>query len=186
MREARPSLRRAGGCSFIENYAVKGWFVVLIPVELGLQLLSLPRQQCELALGPEPASALAYLASTSSLALMMSCIGRRRGTGAVSKRQCVRERTKCKPGVSIASNPRDGLIEKCLTKVVDACNAAQHSYGQVIRRIWRCLIAFAARSILLESHLQDQKVNLGDVAFKVTEVLADLILMAPRRTKACG
>ena len=24
---------------------------------------------------------------------------------------------------------------------------------------------------LLESHLQDQKVNLGDVAFKVTEVL---------------
>jgi hypothetical protein len=32
---------------------------------------------------------------------------------------------------------------------------------------------------LLESHLQNQEVNLGDVAFKVTEVLADLILMAP-------
>ena len=31
---------------------------------------------------------------------------------------------------------------------------------------------------LLESHLQNQEVNLGDVAFKVTEVLADLILMA--------
>ena len=32
---------------------------------------------------------------------------------------------------------------------------------------------------LLESHLQNPEVNLGDVAFKVTEVLADLILMAP-------
>ena len=32
---------------------------------------------------------------------------------------------------------------------------------------------------LLESHLQNREVNLGDVAFKVTEVLADLILMAP-------
>jgi hypothetical protein len=32
---------------------------------------------------------------------------------------------------------------------------------------------------LLESHLQNQEVNLGDIAFKVTEVLADLILMAP-------
>ena len=31
----------------------------------------------------------------------------------------------------------------------------------------------------MESHLQNQEVNLGDVAFKVTEVLADLILMAP-------
>jgi hypothetical protein len=32
---------------------------------------------------------------------------------------------------------------------------------------------------LLESHLQNQDVNLADIAFKVTEVLADLILMAP-------
>jgi hypothetical protein len=32
---------------------------------------------------------------------------------------------------------------------------------------------------LLESHLQNQEVNLADIAFKVTEVLADLILMAP-------
>ena len=31
---------------------------------------------------------------------------------------------------------------------------------------------------LLESHLQNQEVNLADIAFKVTEVLADLILMA--------
>jgi hypothetical protein len=30
---------------------------------------------------------------------------------------------------------------------------------------------------LLESDLQNPEVNLGDVAFKVTEVLADLILM---------
>jgi hypothetical protein len=32
---------------------------------------------------------------------------------------------------------------------------------------------------LLESQLQSQEANLADVAFKVTEVLADLILMAP-------
>ena len=32
---------------------------------------------------------------------------------------------------------------------------------------------------LLESHLQNQEVNLGEIAFKVTEVLADLVLMAP-------
>jgi hypothetical protein len=32
---------------------------------------------------------------------------------------------------------------------------------------------------LLESHLQNDEVNLGDIAAKVTEVLADLILLAP-------
>ena len=32
---------------------------------------------------------------------------------------------------------------------------------------------------LLESHLQNQEANLAEVAAKVTEVLADLILMAP-------
>jgi hypothetical protein len=32
---------------------------------------------------------------------------------------------------------------------------------------------------LLESRLQDREVNLAEVAAKVTEVLADLILMAP-------
>jgi len=32
---------------------------------------------------------------------------------------------------------------------------------------------------LLENRLQDRKVNLAEVAAKVTEVLADLILMAP-------
>jgi hypothetical protein len=32
---------------------------------------------------------------------------------------------------------------------------------------------------LLESRLQDREVNLGEIAAKVTEVLADLILMAP-------
>ena len=32
---------------------------------------------------------------------------------------------------------------------------------------------------LLEGHLQNQEVNLADMAFKVTEVIADLILMAP-------
>jgi hypothetical protein len=32
---------------------------------------------------------------------------------------------------------------------------------------------------LLESHLQNQEVNLAEIAAKVTEVLADLILMAP-------
>jgi hypothetical protein len=32
---------------------------------------------------------------------------------------------------------------------------------------------------LLESRLQGQEVNLAEVATKVTEVLADLILMAP-------
>ena len=32
---------------------------------------------------------------------------------------------------------------------------------------------------LLESRLQNQEVNLAEVAGKVTEVLADLILMAP-------
>ena len=32
---------------------------------------------------------------------------------------------------------------------------------------------------LLESHLQNPEVNLTDIAFKVTEVLADLVLMAP-------
>ena len=31
---------------------------------------------------------------------------------------------------------------------------------------------------LLESHLQNPEVNVADIAFKVTEVLADLILMA--------
>ena len=31
---------------------------------------------------------------------------------------------------------------------------------------------------LLEGHLQNQEVNLADIAFKVTEVIADLILMA--------
>ena len=32
---------------------------------------------------------------------------------------------------------------------------------------------------LLESRLQDREVNLAEIAAKVTEVLADLILMAP-------
>ena len=32
---------------------------------------------------------------------------------------------------------------------------------------------------LLESHLQNPDVNVADIAFKVTEVLADLILMVP-------
>ena len=32
---------------------------------------------------------------------------------------------------------------------------------------------------LLESRLQDREVNLAEIALKVTEVLADLILMAP-------
>ena len=32
---------------------------------------------------------------------------------------------------------------------------------------------------LLESRLQNQEVNLAEIAAKVTEVLADLILMAP-------
>jgi hypothetical protein len=32
---------------------------------------------------------------------------------------------------------------------------------------------------LLQNHLQNQEANLADVAFKVTEVLADLILIAP-------
>jgi len=32
---------------------------------------------------------------------------------------------------------------------------------------------------LLESHLQNPEVNVADIAFKVTEVLADLILMVP-------
>jgi hypothetical protein len=32
---------------------------------------------------------------------------------------------------------------------------------------------------LLENRLQDREVNLAEVAAKVTEVLADLILMAP-------
>jgi hypothetical protein len=32
---------------------------------------------------------------------------------------------------------------------------------------------------LLESHLQNPEVNVADIAFNVTEVLADLILMAP-------
>jgi hypothetical protein len=32
---------------------------------------------------------------------------------------------------------------------------------------------------LLESHLQNQEANLPEIAAKVTEVLADLILMAP-------
>ena len=32
---------------------------------------------------------------------------------------------------------------------------------------------------LLESRLQDQEVNLAEVAGKITEVLVDLILMAP-------
>ena len=31
---------------------------------------------------------------------------------------------------------------------------------------------------LLESHLQNPEANVADIAFKVTEVLADLILMA--------
>ena len=34
-------------------------------------------------------------------------------------------------------------------------------------------------SDLLESRLQDREVNLAEIAAKVTEVLADLILMAP-------
>jgi hypothetical protein len=33
---------------------------------------------------------------------------------------------------------------------------------------------------LLESRLQDQEANLAEIAAKVTEVLADLILIAPR------
>ena len=32
---------------------------------------------------------------------------------------------------------------------------------------------------LLDSHLQDKEANLAEVAAKVTEVLADLILIAP-------
>jgi hypothetical protein len=37
---------------------------------------------------------------------------------------------------------------------------------------------------LLESQLQSQEVNLAEIAAKVTEVLADLILMAPPNEQA--
>ena len=37
---------------------------------------------------------------------------------------------------------------------------------------------------LLESHLQKQEVNLAEIAAKVTEVLADLILLAPPNEQA--
>jgi hypothetical protein len=37
---------------------------------------------------------------------------------------------------------------------------------------------------LLETHLQGDDVNLADVAAKVTEVLADLILLAPPADRA--
>jgi len=40
--------------------------------------------------------------------------------------------------------------------------------------VWHCDI-----HELLESQLQSQEVNLAEIAAKVTEVLADLILMAP-------
>jgi hypothetical protein len=33
---------------------------------------------------------------------------------------------------------------------------------------------------VLESHLQSERANLAEIAAKVTEVLADLILMAPQ------
>jgi hypothetical protein len=50
--------------------------------------------------------------------------------------------------------------------------------GQV-GRIWDVWCIHCQIHDLLESHLQNQEVNLGDIAFKVTEVLADLIMMAP-------
>ena len=37
---------------------------------------------------------------------------------------------------------------------------------------------------LLESHLQNQEANLAEIAAKVTEVLADLILLAPPNEQA--
>lgn len=37
---------------------------------------------------------------------------------------------------------------------------------------------------MLESHLQSEGANLADIAAKVTEVLADLILMAPPAEQA--
>ena len=38
---------------------------------------------------------------------------------------------------------------------------------------------------MLESHLQNEQADLAEIAAKVTEVLADLILMAPRSTSSC-
>ena len=37
---------------------------------------------------------------------------------------------------------------------------------------------------MLESHLQSEQVDLGEIAAKVTEVLADLILLAPPSEQA--
>ena len=38
---------------------------------------------------------------------------------------------------------------------------------------------------MLESHLQGEQVDLAEVAARVTEVLADLILMAPLANRPC-
>jgi hypothetical protein len=38
---------------------------------------------------------------------------------------------------------------------------------------------------MLESRLQAEEADLSEIAGRVTEVLADLILMAPPRTRPC-
>ena len=109
---------------------------------------------------------------------------------------------KSKASGLIASIPRDCLIEKCLTKNVSRYGIhltetlrvecpLDAKHGEVMRTMplgtaTGRLEGFEMSACihcqihdLLESHLQNQEVNLGDIAFKVTEVLADLILMAP-------
>jgi hypothetical protein len=58
--------------------------------------------------------------------------------------------------------------------VMHVLNAAGGLEGFVMSECIHCQI-----HDLLESHLQNQEINLADITFKVTEVLADLILMAP-------
>ena len=47
------------------------------------------------------------------------------------------------------------------------------------------ILSYAERNVASAFEFA-QRMAQVKVAFKVTEVLADLILMAPRRTKACG
>ena len=74
-------------------------------------------------------------------------------------------------------------------EVVHALDAAQHKGREAAaprgRECWQVKGVEMSDCVhcqihdLLESHLQNPEVNVADIAFKVTEVLADLILMVP-------
>jgi hypothetical protein len=85
----------------------------------------------------------------------------------------------------IASNPHQAQIPPIMTEAAYSNSTSRkHVYARrtLVDRLEGVEMSDCIHCQihdLLESHLQNPEVNVADIAFKVTEVLADLILTAP-------